>query len=111
MVGALFAPQQGLHRGDEIVGNGAADAAIGELDHILFAAGLLAAGREHFLVDAEIAELVDDERDALAFGVAEHVADQRRLAGAEEARNDGDRDLAHAGTATPEVERANRSAM
>ncbi len=80
MVGALRARQQRLHGGDELVGNGAADAAVAELDHILLAAGLVAAAREDFLVDAEVAELVDDERDALALGVAEEVADHVVLA-------------------------------
>ena len=40
-------------------------------------------------VDADIAELVDDEREPLALGVLEQMADQRRLAGAEEAGDDG----------------------
>ena len=58
-----------LHGGDEVLGDGAADAAVGELDHVLVAAGLVAAAGEDLLVDAEIAELVDDQRDALALGV------------------------------------------
>ena len=40
-------------------------------------------------VDADIAELVDDQRQAFALGVLEEMADQRRLAGAEEAGDDG----------------------
>ena len=97
VVGPVGAGQQRLHGGDELVGDGAADAAVAQLDHVLLAAGLVAAAGEDVLVDAEFAELVDDERDALALGVGEQVADQRGLAGAEEAGDDGDGDLfAHA---------------
>src|SRR5690606_36283421 len=64
----FLAGEQRLHGGDELVGHGAADAAIGELDHILFAAGLVAAAGENVLVDAQIAKLIDDQRDALALG-------------------------------------------
>ena len=39
-------------------------------------------------IDAEIAELVDDERDPLALGVLQHMADEGRLAGAEKAGHD-----------------------
>ena len=93
VVRALLALEQLLHGGDELVGDGAADAAVGELDHVLLAAGFVAAAGEDFVVDAEIAELVDDERDALAPGVRKEVPDQRGLAGAEEAGDDGDGDL------------------
>src|SRR5690606_41476008 len=54
---------------------------------------LVAAAGEDFLVDAELAELVDNERNALALSVGEQVADQRGLAGPEEAGDDGDGDL------------------
>ncbi len=87
--------QQLLHRGDEVVGHRAADAAVGQLDHVLLAAGLDAAALQEVAVDAEVAELVDDERDAPAAGVLEEVADQRRLAGPEEAGDDGGGDLLH----------------
>ena len=43
---AVGAPDQLLHRGDEIVGHGAADASVRELDHVLLAAGLVAAGSQ-----------------------------------------------------------------
>ena len=90
--GRLFALEQLRHRRDEIVGDGAADAAIGELDDVVLAAGFGAAALQHVAVDAEIAELVDDERDALAAGILQEVADHRRLAGAEEAGDDGGRE-------------------
>ena len=41
-------------------------------------------------VDADVAEFVDDEREPPAAGIGEDVADQRRLAGAEKAGDDGD---------------------
>src|SRR5690606_3202431 len=93
VVGALVAGEQLLHGGNEVVGHGAADAAIGELDHVLLAAGLVAATGKNLPVDTELPELVDDQRDALAPGMGEQVAHQRGLAGAEEAGNDGDGDL------------------
>ncbi len=41
-------------------------------------------------VDADIAEFVDDQREPPAARIGQHVADQRGLAGAEEAGDDGD---------------------
>ena len=40
-------------------------------------------------VDADVAELVDDHGEPAPVGILQHVADQRRLAGAEEAGDDG----------------------
>ena len=62
MVGPLLTLQKGLDRGNEIVRDGAADAAIGELDDIVCWAGLDAAGAQDFAIDANIAEFIDDER-------------------------------------------------
>ena len=93
--GGLARVQQLLERRDEIVGDGAADAAIGELDDVVLAAGLDAAGFEDLAVDADVAELVDDEGEAAAVGVLQEVADQRRLAGAEKAGDDGAGNLGH----------------
>ena len=83
------ARQDQVERRHEIVGHGAADAAIGELDDVLLRAGLDAAAFEDLAVDADIAELVDDDRQPAAAGVLQDVADQRRLAGAEKAGDDG----------------------
>ena len=44
------------------------------------------------LIDADLAELVLDDGDALAVLRGEDVVQQRGLAGAEEAGEDGDRD-------------------
>lgn len=98
MVRTIFALEQLGHGRDEIIGNRAADAAIGKLNDIVFRAGFCAAALQHVAVDAEIAELVDDERNALAIGVLQQIADHRRLAGTEEAGDDGRRDLALVGS-------------
>ena len=92
-VGAVEELPHGRH---EIVGHGAADAAVGKFDHVLVAAGFHAAAAQDLAIDADIAELVDDERDAAALGVLQHVADQRGLARTEEAGDDGGRDLCSA---------------
>ena len=96
VLGRRVAIEELLHGGDEIVRHRAADAAIGELDDIVLAAGLVAAGFEDLAVDADIAELVDDERDAPPSRIGEQMADERRLAGAEEAGDDGRRDFLRA---------------
>ena len=48
-----------------------------------------AAAAQNFAIDAELAELIDDDSDTPAFGVGEDVAQQCGLAAAEEASNDG----------------------
>ena len=85
----LVTIEQLFHRWDEIVGNGAADAAIGEFDDVFVFAGFRAAAPQHVAVDAEVTEFVDDQRDPLAAGIREHVTDQRGLARAEKAGDDG----------------------
>ena len=83
------ARQDRIERRHEFVGDGAAQAAIGEFDDIFLRTGGVAAAFEDFAVDADIAELVDDDGEAAALRIGEHVADQRGLAGAEEAGDDG----------------------
>ena len=88
---------QGRH---EIVGDGAADAAVRQLDDVLLRAARDAAAFDEGAVEAEIAELVDEHREPAPAGVLEEVAHQRRLAGAEKAGDDGAGDLgevAHGG--------------
>jgi hypothetical protein len=63
----------------------AAEAAVVELDELL-------AARDRLAVDADRAELVDDDRDAEAVLLMEEVVQQRRLAAAEEAADDRGRD-------------------
>ena len=95
MIRAVLALQQPSHGRDEIVGDGAADAAIGQFDDVVLGAGFRATALEHIAIDAEIAEFIDDQRDFPAACVGEQVADHRRLAGAEKAGNDGCRNLLH----------------
>ena len=60
-------------------------------------AALDAAALEDLAIDADIAELVDDESEPLAVGGAQQVLDQAGLAGAEETGDDGGGNLgAHA---------------
>ena len=84
-----LAREDQIERGHELVGHRAAQAAIGELDDVLLRAGGIAAAFEDLAVDADIAELVDDHREPSPVGIGEHMADQRRLARAEKARDDG----------------------
>ncbi len=68
---------------DEVAAHGAADAAVVHLEHFLVGAD------DEFVVDADFAELVDDDRVALAVRLAEDAVQERRLAGAEIAGEDG----------------------
>ena len=81
--------QNRVERRHELVRHRAAQAAIGELDDVLLRTGGIAAALEDLAVDADIAELVDDDGEPPALRIGEHVADQRRLAGAEKAGDDG----------------------
>ncbi len=94
-----IARQQRLHRRQEFVGDRAADAAVGEFDDRIRPAVRVAAIAEQAAVEAHVAEFIDDDRDAAAPRTGDQVADQRRLAGAEKAGDDGrgDAGLAHAG--------------
>ena len=80
--------EDGVQRRHEFVGHGAAQAAVGKLDDVLLGARGVAAAFEDLAVDADVAELVDDHRQAAPAGVGQHVADQRRLPGAEKAGDD-----------------------
>src|SRR5260370_31064112 len=81
--------QDDVERRHELVRDRAAQAAVGELDDVVLRAGRVAASFEDLAVDADVAELVDDDREPPAPGILQHVADQRRLAGAEKAGDDG----------------------
>ena len=86
--------QDKVERRHEGVRHRATQAAIGELDDVVGRAGGVGAALEDVAVDADVAELVDDHGEAAALRVGEHVTDQRRLAGAEKAGDDG---AGHAG--------------
>ena len=80
--------ENAFDRRQKIVGDGAADAAIGEFDDVIRAAGKIAAAFQYFRVDADIAEFVDDEGEAAALGIFQKVANEGRLPGAEKAGDD-----------------------
>jgi hypothetical protein len=79
------AVEDAKHRVEEIVVARAADAAVREFHHV--AVG----GDDQLAVDADLAELVDDDRRAHALLVGEDVLDQRGLAATEEPGNDSHR--------------------
>ena len=89
MIRQRISGQEGLHGRHEIVGNGAADAAIGKLHDIAFLTGLVAAAEQQLAVDTDIAELVDDQRDAASCRLTKEVLDNAGLAGTEKAGEDG----------------------
>jgi hypothetical protein len=95
VLGRVGAIEQRLHGRQEILGDGAAQAAIGEFDDVVIGAAGDAAAAQGFAVDAQRAEFIDDDGDAAAAGVGEHVAQQGGFAGAEEAGDDGGGDFAH----------------
>jgi len=63
VIGRLGTIEQTLEGRQKIVGDGAADAAIGELDDVVVLAALYPAAEQQLAVDAELAEFVDDERE------------------------------------------------
>ena len=93
VIGRIFAVEQLFHGRHEVIGHGAADAAIGELHHVFLGAAFDAAALEDATIDAEITEFVDDQRDALAVGVLQHVPDQGCLAGTKKAGDHGGGDF------------------
>src|SRR4029077_18686269 len=74
--------------GNEIVRHRATDATVGQLHDAVFRAALDAAALQNLAVDADVAEFIDDHRKAAPAGILEYMADERRLAGTEEARDD-----------------------
>ena len=68
---------------DEILSQGAADAAVGHLDELFVGAQDVGAAQQH-RVDVDLAHVVDDHGDPQLVAVGEHVAEQAGLARAEE---------------------------
>src|SRR5262249_52777633 len=89
VLGRALALQEALQGRQEIVGDGAADAAIRQLDHILLAAAFEAAAEQQLAIDAELAELVDDERQLPSIRLGDEMAEEAGLAGTEKAGDDG----------------------
>ena len=79
-----LALHQALDDADEVAAHGAADAAVVHLEHFLVRPD------DELVVDADLAEFVDDDRIALAVRLTEDPVEQGRLAGAEVAGKDSD---------------------
>ena len=79
----------------QVFAEGAADAAVGHLDHSLVRPGQFGATVTHQgRVDVHFGHVVDDDRDPQPFAVVQDVVEQRRLAGTEEAGEHGDGKMA-----------------
>ena len=93
MVQVTATGDQFTHHREELFLHGAAQATVGQLVDAAIGFFFGATDRtllEDFTVNAQLAELVDDHRNATALGVVEHMAQQRGFARAKEAGNDGD---------------------
>ena len=93
VLGRIGAVEQAHQRRHEIVGYGAADAAVRQLDDAVFGAAFDAAALQDVAVDADVAEFVDDHREAPSVGIFEDVADQRGLSRTEKPGDDRARHL------------------
>ncbi len=93
VLGRHVAVQQLFQRRHEILGHGAADAAVRQFHHVLIGAAFDSACLQDVAIDAQITEFVDDECDTPPARMGQHVADQRGLAGTEKAGDHGGRDL------------------
>src|SRR5262249_11997155 len=71
-----------------IIGDRATDAAIRQFENVVVRAGNIAAAQQHIAVDAELAELVDDDRQPVTRRGREQVAHEARLAGPEKPGDD-----------------------
>ena len=80
-----LAPHQPVDDADQVAAHGAADAAVVHLEHFLVGAD------DEVVVDADLAELVDDHGVFLAVRLGQDAVEQRGLAGAEIAGEHGDR--------------------
>ena len=85
VIESAVAVEQAKDRVQEIVVYRTADAAVFQLEHVGVGGG------DQIAVDAELAQLVDDDPDAQALLVGKDMLDQRGLAAAEEAGDHGDR--------------------
>ena len=74
---------------DQVAAHGAADAAVVHLKHFLVGVD------DEVIVDADLAELIDDDGISLAVLLGQDAVQKRRLAGAEIAGQNGYGDLIH----------------
>src|ERR1700686_3727826 len=75
--------------GNKIIRDRATDATVGQFYDPVFRAALDAAALQNLAVDTDVAEFIDDHRKAAPTGIFKNMANERCLAGAEEARDDG----------------------
>ena len=97
---------EAAHLGQQVVAQGAADAAVGHLDQGFLGGGeLRAAVADKVGVDVDLGHVVDDDRHAQPLAVGENGVEQRGLAGAEEAGEDGDGEagVGHGGSVSRDV--------
>ena len=80
VIGRRLAIQQLFHRRNKVIGHGAADAAVRQLHHVILGAGLIPAAFQYVTIHAQIAEFVNNQSNALALSVLQHVPDQCRFA-------------------------------
>ena len=100
MLGRIIQAEHAFERRNKIIRHRATDAAIRKLDDAILAAALHVAPFENLSVDADVAELVDDDGKAAPFCALEHVAHEGRLARTEEASHDRAGNFDDAGHAT-----------
>ena len=86
-VQVTLAPHQPGEDADEITPHRAADATVVHLENLFVRVD------DEIIVDADLAEFIDDDRIALAVGLGEDAIEQRRLAGTEITGEHGDGDL------------------
>ena len=82
-----LAPHQPLDDADQVAAHGAAHAAVVHLEDFLVGAD------DQVVVDADLAELVDDDGELLPMRLGQDAVEQRRLAGTEIAGEHGDGNL------------------
>ena len=88
MIGLIFPGQKLFHCWDEVIGDRATDAAIGQLHHVFFAAGFITAALQYIAIHAKIAKLIDDQGDPAALCILQHMADEGGFTRAKKAGND-----------------------
>ncbi len=73
----------------EIIAQGAADAAIGHFDQLFIRAGQIGAALPNEGgIDVHFAHIIDDHRNAAVLAIVEHVVEQCRLSGSKKAGQD-----------------------
>ena len=93
MVGLVFPGQKLFHCGDEVIGDRAADAAIGQLHHIFFAAGFIPTAFQDITIDTQIAKLIDDQGYPATLCILQHMTNEGCFARAKKASDDSCRDF------------------